>query len=216
MASLWNNNSDVGRFGVAGGLGGIGAGIAGLLGGYNNPGNEANKYLSKIPNELDKYFSPYIQAGQRQLPGLENQYGKLTSDPGGTLNQMGQGFQQSPGFQFALQQALQGAGHAQAAGGMAGSPQHEFENMNIATQMGNQEYYDWLNQVTGLYGKGLEGQQGLFNTGAKAGMGLGEDIGNVLGQQGQYSYAGTQGENLANSQSWGNLLGGAGMLAAFL
>ena len=36
---------------------------------------------------------------------------------------------------------------------MAGSPQHEQENMQLATNLGNQEYNGWLTKALGLYAK---------------------------------------------------------------
>jgi len=96
--------------------------LSGLFGGkgYKNPADSANKYIDQIPGQTSQYFQPYINAGQNALPQLQGQYNDLLNNPGGKLNQMGGQFQQSPGFQFALQQALQGSGHAAAAGGMAG------------------------------------------------------------------------------------------------
>src|ERR1700678_1416263 len=100
----------------------IGSGLYGMFGNKTNPADEANKYISQIPGQTSPYTQPYFQAGTSQLPGLQNQYQQLMENPGGKFNQIGENFQQSPGFKFALDQALQGAGNAAAAGGMAGSP----------------------------------------------------------------------------------------------
>ena len=112
-------------------------------------------------------MQPYIDQGQAQYGNLNSQYGQLMNDPGGRMNQIGQSYHQSPGFQFALQQALQGAGHAAAAGGMAGSPHHEQQNMGLATNLANQDYNQWLQQALGLYGRGMSGSQSLYDTRGK-------------------------------------------------
>jgi hypothetical protein len=187
----------------------------GIFGGGENPAKSANKYFDKIPGELQNYFNPYIDAGRNAMPGLQNEYGKLMNNPGGKLNEIGGGYQQSPGFQFALQQALQGSGHAAAAGGMAGSPQHEQQNMGIATGLANQDYNQWLEHALDMYGQGIKGEQGFYDTGAKAGMGLGEDLASLYGQQGQYAYAGQAGENAANSSMWNSIFGGVGAGAGY-
>ena len=201
---------------VYGGGMAAGAGLGSLFGDYNNPAKKAMPYMDKIPDILRQYMSPYINAGNQALPGLQNQYGQLMNDPGGRLNQMGQNYHQSPGFQFALQQALQGSGHAAAAGGMAGSPQHEQQNMGIATNLANQDYNQYLQNAMGLYGMGMQGQQGLYNTGAQAGMGMGEDLASMMAHQAQLAYEGQNAENQHESGGWGSLLGGLGGLAAGL
>jgi len=183
--------------------------IPGMFGGsgWKNPADSASEYMNQIPGELDTYLSPYINAGQQALPGLQDQYGQLMKDPGARMNQIGQSYHQSPGFQFAMQQALQGAGHAAAAGGMAGSPQHEQQNMTLATNLANQDYNQYLQNALGMYGTGLQGQQGLYDTGAKAGMSMGEDMASVLAAQAQNEYQRQAAENQHNSGFLGNLLG---------
>jgi hypothetical protein len=119
----------------------------------------------------------------------------LIRDPSGRLNQIGAGFQQSPGFQFALQQALQGAGHASAAGGMAGSPQHEQQNMGLATNLANQDYYNFMDRALGLHGQGLQGMQGIAGMGLSAGKSLSDLIAQALAQRGAYEYAGNASQN---------------------
>ena len=201
-----------------------GGGNEGLLGGAmdyflgkpSNPAEAAMPYYGQIPGTLNKYLDPYIQTGQQALPGLQEQYGQLMNNPGGRLNQIGQGYQQSPGFKFALQQALQGAGNAAAAGGMAGSPQHEYQNMQLATNLANQDYNTWLQNALGLYGKGVGGEEGLYGIGAKAGIGMGEDLASMLASQAQLAYAGEAAKNQAQGQRLGNVASGIGALAAFL
>jgi hypothetical protein len=180
----------------------------------SDPSKDAMKYFDKIPGTVKPYYDPYIEAGQRQLPGLEDQYKQLMNDPGARMNQIGAGYQQSPGFQFALQQALQGSGNAAAAGGMAGSPMHEQQNMGIATNLANQDYNQYLQNAIGLYGQGLQGSQGLYNTGFNASTGLADILANNLANQGNLAYSGAANRN----QFWGNMAGNAAGLAglAFL
>jgi hypothetical protein len=102
---------------------------------------------------------------------------------------------------------LQGAGHAAAAGGMAGSPQHEFQNMGIATQLANQDYYNYLNQALGLYGKGLSGEQGLYAGGLGASQSMADQIAQALAQQAAYQYQGQAGQNAAKSGFLSDILG---------
>ena len=200
--------------GKGAGAASLGAGIGGLFGKGKNPADAANKYIDQIPGATNQYYQPYFDAGKSQIPGLQEQYGSLMDDPGSKLNSIGSNYQQSPGFQFALQQALMGSGNAAAAGGMAGSPQHEQENMGIASGLASQDYNNWLGQATGLYGQGLIGSQNMMNSGQQAGQSMADQIAQALAQKRQYAYEGQASKNSSNP--WGNILGGAGMLAAFL
>jgi hypothetical protein len=199
--------------GRAGALTSIGAGIGSLFGGNKNPADAANKYLDRIPGETAQYYDPYIQQGQDMMHQTGDQYGQLMNDPGSKLNDIGSHYQQSPGFKFALQQALQGSGNAAAAGGMAGSPQHEQQNIALATDYANQDYNKWLEQATGLYGEGLHGGQEQSNQGQSAAQSRAELIAQQLAQQAQLNYAGQASKNASNP--FGNILGGIGSLLAF-
>lgn len=191
------------------GYGGLGAGLGGLAGNIfgKNPQDAANKYLNQIPGQTSQYFDPYINAGKGAIGSLQDQYSSLLGGPGQKLNEIGQSYQQSPGFKFALDQALGGAGRAAAAGGMAGSPQHEQQNMGLATNLANQDYYNWLGQATGLYGQGLSGQQGLAQMGSQAGTNMANLIAQQLATQAQQSYENQAAKNQGYSNVFGNILG---------
>ena len=185
-----------------------------LFGG-KNPADSAMPYLNQIPGQTQQYQQPWMQAGKDQLPGLQDQYSQLMNDPGGKMNKIGEGFKESPGFKFAMQQALQGGNHAAAAGGMAGSPQHEQQNMQMATDLGNQEYGNWMENALGMYGQGLQGSQGMANQGQEAGQSMADMIAQTLAQQANLSFNGQQQQNQNKSDMWGNVFKGAGSLAAF-
>lgn len=185
-----------------------------LFGGASDPSKGAMKYLNQIPGMAQNAYNPYIQAGQAQLPGLQDQYSQLMNDPGARMNQIGSGYQQSPGYQFAVQQALQSSGNAAAAGGMAGSPQHEQQNMTLANNLANQDYNQYLTNALGLYGQGLQGSQGLYNMGYKASDSLADMLANTYGSQANLKYAGGANQNAANSGFWGGLMGLGGQLGS--
>ncbi len=190
-----------------------GAGLGSLFSNFQNPAEGASDIIGQIPGRISPYYQPYMNAGQQMLPQLQQQYGGLMNDPGGRLNQIGQGFHQSPGFKFALDQALQGAGHAAAAGGMAGTPQHEYQNMEIASQLGNQDYYNWLGGATGLYGAGLQGGNNLAHMGYDASNSMASQIAQAMAAQAKLEYEGQNAENQHSGGGWGSLLGGRGTVA---
>lgn len=177
-----------------------------------DPSRDAMKYMDQIPDEMHRYYDPYMQAGQRQLPGLEDYYKNAMNDPAAMMNKIGGSYQQSPGFKFALDQALGGANRASAAGGMAGSPMGQQQNMGIATDMANQDYGKYMDRAMGLQSRGVAGSQGLYNTGFQASNNMADQIAQMLAQKGNLSF---QGKNSSN-QFLGNLLGsGIGAFAAF-
>ncbi len=222
MANEWRNPDQQHGFDwhtALSGLGGIGGGLAGLFGGnnQNSPSDAANQYLNQIPGQTGHYFDPYINAGKNQLPGLEHEYQGLLSNPGGKFNDIGKNFQQSPGFKFALEQALGGANRAAAAGGMVGSPANMQQDMGLATNMANQDYYNYMQGATGLYGQGLQGSQGLAGMGMNAGGQQANMIAQMLAQQAANAQEEQAGKNRSQGGAWGDILGGVGKaVSAFI
>lgn len=168
------------------------AGAGGILGqmfGGRNPYGAAEGEMGQIPGMLEKYFGPYLQAGQWALPQLYSQYGALLADPGAKMAQFGSEFQQSPGYEWQKQQALQAGQQAAAAGGMAGTPAEQQQQEQTATQLANQDYYNYLNHVMNLYQQGLGGTAGLGQLGFRAASGLGEDLASIMQAQAQLAAA---------------------------
>ena len=178
-----------------------------FLSGGKNPADSAMPYLDKIPGQTSPYMQPFFEAGKGSLPGLQEQYQNLLGDPGGFINKIGGSYQQSPGFKFALQQALQSGGNAAAAGGMAGSP------MQVATGLANQDYGNWMQNALGLYGQGLHGQQDLAHMGQQSGQSMADMIAQTLAQQGNLAFQGQAQKNQNKSDMWGNAFKLAGGLA---
>lgn len=212
MAGKWYQDKDLWS-----GVGGMGTGLMGLFGGGGtNPADAAMPYLDKIPGATGKYFDPYINAGKNALPTLEEQYQQLLNGPGGKLNTIGKDYQQSPGFQFALQQALQGGNQAAAAGGMAGSPMHEQANMATATGLANQDYNQWLEKALGLYGRGLTGEEGTANRGLNASTSQADQVAQALAAQAKLKYEGQAQQNQRQGSGIGDFISGAAKVLPFI
>lgn len=188
-----------------------------LFGGghHSNPANKAMPYLNQIPGQTQQYMQPYMQAGQSTLPYLQQQYGQLMQDPSARLNQIGAGYQQSPGLNFAIQKALEASGRGAAASGMAGSPQHQEQNIDLATGYANRDYENFMNHALGLYGGGLSGGQNLVSGGQRAGQSMADMIAQTLAQQGNLAFQGQAQQNQNRNDMFGSLFQGAGALGAF-
>ena len=87
----------------------------GDLFGGGDAGDAANQYYSQIPDILKKYLGPYADRGNQVYGGLENQYNQMMNDPSGLMNKFGQGYKQSPGYQFQVNQATGAANNAASA-----------------------------------------------------------------------------------------------------
>jgi hypothetical protein len=203
---------DWGSFGA--GLGGVGAGLAGMFGGGggNNPYKGAGKFYNKIPGAVSPYYNPWIQAGQGALGNLQGQYGELMNDPNGFIGKLGAGYQQSPGFKWQLNQGMNAANNAAAAGGMAGSPQHQQQASEMAEGLANQDYYNYLNKVLGAYGTGLQGEQGIAGMGYGAGDQMARIMADMYSQQAQLKFAGNAAQNQNQGSQWGDIFGGLGSM----
>lgn len=187
----------------------LGAGLLGWgMSNYQNPADSAMPYMNQISQMLPGYFNPWINAGKAMLPQLQQQYGQLVNNPGGVMNRIGAGFQQSPGYQFQTQQALNAANRAAAAGGMAGSPMEQQSIAGTVNQLANQDYYNYLNHGMSLYGQGLNGMNDMSHMGLQASSNLGEDLASALMSQAQLAYAGQANQN----QFMGGSMGGIGGL----
>lgn len=186
-----------------------------LFSGGKNPADSAMPYLNQIPGQTQKYQQPWFDAGKNMIPGLSDQYNQLMNDPSKRLNDIGAAYKESPGFRFAMQQALQGGNHAAAAGGMAGSPQHEQQNMQLANDIASQDYNKWMDNALGLYGQGLSGGQNMSNQGQQAGQSMADMIAQTLAQQANLSFQGQSQKNQNQSDLFGNIANGVGSLAAF-
>lgn len=211
------------------GMGALGGGMAGLLGnlfggGFQNPADSAMPYLDKIPSTLQPYFQPYIQHGEQaygQMQDinklLQSQYGSMMGDPNKFLANISSGYKQSPGYQFALNQALQGAKNAAASGGSLGTPANQQQMAGISEQMANRDFQQYLQNALGILGTGQQGMGGLshqyqdiYGIGANMSGQYGTDLAQALMSQAQMAEAGSEAENKYNQSQmggWGNLAG---------
>ncbi len=194
------------------GFGQMAGGLAGLFGkGNKNPADAANQQLNQIPGMTNQYYQPYQQAGMEAMNSLKGQYGDLLG--GNTQNMLGAGYKESPGYQRALQQAMGAGNNAAAAGGMLGTGAHQQNNMETASDMASKDYNNYIQNQMGLYGMGLQGQQGMNQMGYGANTDFANMLANIQQQKAQYDYEGQNAKNKGNQMDWGNIFGGMGSLA---
>jgi len=202
--------------GFGGGIGDIAAGIWGM-GQNNNPADAGMPYLNQIGSTITPYYQPYMDAGKSSMNYMQGplmgRFNQMMDNPGGMVNQMGQSFHQSPGFQFQTNQALNAANRAAAAGGTLGTPMEQQNIASTVNGMANQDYYNYLNHAMSMYGQGLSGATGvnenMFNTGFQASSGLANNLAQALEAQAQMAYAGQASQNQSRQSYAGDI--GAGL-----
>lgn len=187
-------------------------------------------------NRLQENLQPYMQAGGQGLQGL---LGMLGAGPGvGNSNAMSSylttpfqfdasQLEQTPGYQFTLQQGLKALNNQASAQGMGLSGAQSKGLLNFATGLANQTYgdqynralqqfqanyglaSDQFNRFSGLAGLGQNAAAGVGN----AGMQTASNIGNLAQQGAAAQGSGLIGAANANASTLGNL-GNLGMSAA--
>lgn len=138
-----------------------------LFGSHSNPYSKAIPEIEKIPGQLHQYYDPYVDmgnAGREQLGDLNQRYDQMASMPGQYQAQLGEGFRADPGYAWNRNQQLDAQNRALAAGGMVGTPENQQFAQQLASNLADQEYGNYLNRNLGIATQGLQGLQGVANT----------------------------------------------------
>jgi hypothetical protein len=183
---------------------------------YPNPADSAMQYFNQIPGTMSPYYQPYINSGQNALNTLNTQYSNSVNDPTGEMNNIGRGYQQSPGYQYQVDQATGAANRAAAAGGMVGSPAEQQTLAGNINQMANQDYYGYVDRGMQNYNAGIQGFQGLNTQGYNASNELAQSLAAALMSQGQLAYAGQANQNMQQGGNQGAAMGMVTSLAGLL
>lgn len=208
---------------------------------FDDPSKAAQPYLNQIPGVAKEQYSPYIDQGFENAEQGNEQYGalmglgpdlmkslqQLMQDPGGFLNQIGEGYQKSPGYDFARDEALNAITNAEASGGMGGSYQHGRRAGETATNLANQDFHNYLAEALGLFGQGNQGMQNLYGEGLhgnelgtqrgfQGSQNLADILTNALSSQAELAYSGKANKNANKQGLIGSLLGGAGKVGSAL
>lgn len=154
---------------------------------FNDPRNaqdDANQYLNKIEPMLTDNYQNYMDAGR---------------DPSALQNKWMSEFQQSPGQQFAMEQALkQQRGYARGQG-MGGTESQQLGAGRLAAALQNDQMQQYYNNNKGLFDSGLGATQSYTG-----------DMSNLYGTQGQLAYNQAREENTGWNDILQGLLQGAG------
>ncbi|CAG4900845.1 hypothetical protein [Paraburkholderia saeva] len=220
-----------GAIAAAGALGGAAISASGsksAAGTQADAANNAAQLQWQQFQQLQQNLQPYMQLGQNSIPGLQSQLGTL----GGmnfSFNPTEAQLEQTPGYQFTLQQGMKNTNNALAAKGLnlSGAQakglssfttgladqtyQQQYQNalQNFQTNYGMQS--DQYNRLSGLVGLGQNAAAGVGN----AGLQTANTAGNFLTSGANAQAAGTIGASNAASSALGSL-GQQGLLYSLL
>lgn len=156
----------------SGGLGG--SALNGLIKGglgylFNNPNNSGKNAIQDAMNAAQANYAPYLAAGNQAEGTLANLYGN-----NGTAAQSSafQNFQNTPGYQFALQQGLNAVNANAAAMGSPLSGNNQQAVNNYAQGVANQTYNNYVNQLQNMASGGANAATGVSNAGLTGAGGI--------------------------------------------
>lgn len=161
----------------------------------DNPATSAMPYLNQIPGMAHEGYDPYIEQGKNADNRTSTEYENLLNDPAALINRIMQDYHTSEGYQFQKNQLNKEMSNTAAAGGIAGTPQDQINQAQGVQGLLSQDMEKFLTQALGLYGKGLEGEQGISNRGYDATKGLTDILGNNLTSKAGLTFQGKTQEN---------------------
>ncbi len=173
-------------------------------------------------NQAVAGFQPFQSAGVQGVGMLPNALG-LNGQEG--YNSAVGAYQQSPGFQFSIDQANQNVLRNNAATGNVLSGNTGIALSDRARELQNLDYNKWIQNLFSLSDEGLRGAaggaQGLQSLGnlfenagqnkANIATGAASNLANIYGQQGQNL---ASANNTANTNTWAAILGLANAAAS--
>ena len=150
------------------GTGALTGAVGGLFGGNRqDPAKQARKYLDQIPGMGREAYNPYIERGGRAGNILEGEYGKLLN-PTSFIDEIMKNYNLSQGAQYQKDILGKGIGSTAAAGGYAGTPEHQRSYGEMADKIVSGDMQQYLQNALGVYNTGLSGEQGFYGTGFDA------------------------------------------------
>jgi hypothetical protein len=191
-------------------LGGILSGVLGLAGANRAANAQAGAaqnqlaFNQQVYDDISANFKPYLDMGLQGQQAYNSLLG-LGQAPAGFT-----GFQQSPGYQFAMNQGMDASrSQAAAMGGLNSG--RTLRDLNAFGQgLANQEYQTYLNRLQGI---GQQGQSAAGMQGA-AGQQFGANALNAMGSLGDARAAGYVGGANALMGGINNAVAGWGYMQA--
>lgn len=155
-----------------------------------NPSDAASRYFEQIPGMVKPYYDPYIEQG-RQASGIANPiYQRMAEDPSQFLDALMRNYSPSEGFKFKEKNLIRNAQNTAAQGGYAGTPYAQMEQSEMVNGLLSGDMQQFLSNLMGVQGRGLEGQERRVGRGYDASSALSDALAGNMAQRGNLAYQG--------------------------
>jgi len=149
-------------------LGGAASGaLGGMLGDASDPYNKAADEIRKSWNEAKGFETPYMNAGQQQLPTLTGAENKLLN-PTDLENEWINSYQESPYAKQLFENAKAGGMDAASSQGLLGSSAALNNIQTSGANIMNADRQQYLNDLMNKYLSGIGIGQNIYGIGANA------------------------------------------------
>lgn len=167
----------------------IGGAAGGLFGGLSgsDPSRDARRFMDQINGVGHKYYDPYINQGRDAGNRLGGEYSRML-DPTAFMDDIMGHYKESKGATYEKDQLGRGIGSTAAAGGFAGTPEHQREYGEMASNIMSKDMQQYLQNALGIHGQGIAGEQDFYNKGYGASGSLADLLGGNLASQGTMSF----------------------------
>jgi hypothetical protein len=153
-----------------------------IFGEKEDPQAAANQYLKQIPGVGQKYYNPFISSGRKAGGILEGEYGKLMN-PTSFIDEIMKHYNESEGSKYERNELGRDIGATAAAGGFAGTPEHQKEYGDMAQKLMSRDMQTFLQNALGVYNTGLSGEHDIYGKGYEASGSLADMLAGNLGSQ---------------------------------
>lgn len=172
----------------------IGSGIGGALN-QRSSDKKMRQNQQQVQDRLNQvngigkqYYDPYINQGLEAGNRANQEYSSMLDDPTGFVNAIMQSYQPSSGYQFKEDRLKRNAANTSAAGGFAGT-QYDNDNQSaLINALLGEDMQQYLQNVSGVHGKGLAGKELVAGRGYDASSSLADFLGSNMGQQAGVDY----------------------------
>lgn len=167
----------------------------GFGGHQKNPADDAMPYLDKIPGMAEDTYNPYIKQGKQFDPQLMELFSSLMKDPNAFYDKLASGYEPSAAYQAQKKRLSGDIGATAAAGGYAGTPEHEQQIGDMSHELLTGDFDKYLQNVMNMFTQGVTGGQGYSDRGYGASKDLMDILGQVLGTKAGLAFEGRSAKN---------------------
>ncbi len=172
-----------------------------------------NAEMDQIPGFGRQGYQPFIDQGMQAQGQASGAYQQMLQNPTSFVDQIMQSYKPSQGYQFRQKNSLNAMRNSASSGGFAGTGYDQMQQGEMADNLASQDMQQYLQNVLGVQGTGLAGQQHVGDIGYNASGSLADYLGNAAMSKANLKY-GQNKQASSNDAGMGALFGqlaGAGM-----